>query len=366
MASVSITVRRKNGVTRYIPRWRNGGRGYPVQHGGSFRTLKEARIRANLIAGELAAGRNPADLLQTFKQDAAPRQVVTLSAWFDRFIESRIDVGKSAISLYGNARDKLGRLADHDPATLKASDIQGWIADNSKLSPKTVRHYLSSLRQVVDFAEVEPNPARSPRVKVPALKREELVPPSREEFDALLDKLAAKMVLPVKLMECCGLRVGEVCHMMFGDVDFADGRLRISRARTKGGTAGQRWLPVPDVLTGELDALVPLEDRAAAKHVFNLTAATVRDSIARACKLAGIAHYHPHDLRHRRISLWVAHGMDAVTVKTWAGHSNASMSLDTYSHVVIDHANDPWKKFWVVAYTGARVARVWPRENDPA
>ncbi|HVD04633.1 MAG TPA: tyrosine-type recombinase/integrase [Gemmatimonadaceae bacterium] len=99
--------------------------------------------------------------------------------------------------------------------------------------------------------------------------------------------------------------------------------------------------------------------------MFSLTDGQIRDSITRACKLAKIAHYHPHDLRHRRVSLWVAHGIDPVTVKTWAGHTNASMSLDTYSHVVIDHAKDEWRDFWIDTYSRARVARVWSREPDP-
>jgi integrase len=92
--------------------------------------------------------------------------------------------------------------------------------------------------------------------------------------------------------------------------------------------------------------------------VFSLTDGQIRDSITRACTVAKIAHYHPHDLRHRRISLWVAHGIDPITVKTWAGHTNASMSLDVYSHVVIDHAKDEWRGFWIDNYSRARVARV--------
>jgi integrase len=97
----------------------------------------------------------------------------------------------------------------------------------------------------------------------------------------------------------------------------------------------------------------------------NTEADCVDHSITRACKLAKIAHYHPHDLRHRRVSLWVAHGIDPITVKTWAGHSNASMSLDTYAHVVIDHAKDEWRDFWIDNYSRARVARVWPEEGSP-
>ena len=64
MASLVITTRQTTSGPRYVVRFRLGGRAYPVQHGGSFKTMKEAKVRRDLIAGELAAGRNPAVLLQ--------------------------------------------------------------------------------------------------------------------------------------------------------------------------------------------------------------------------------------------------------------------------------------------------------------
>ncbi len=90
------------------------------------------------------------------------------------------------------------------------------------------------------------------------------------------------------------------------------------------------------------------------------------NELYRACRNAGIAAYSPHDLRHRGISLWVAHGFDAVAVKTWAGHPRASMSLDVYSHVVIDPAADEWRDFWRGAYIAARSPGVVPVWSDEA
>jgi hypothetical protein len=79
MASASIITRITRTGRRFVVRYRLGGRAYQIQHGGSFRTLKEAKTRRDLVAGELAAGRNPGDLLRamttpvvmrTFKQVA--------------------------------------------------------------------------------------------------------------------------------------------------------------------------------------------------------------------------------------------------------------------------------------------------------
>lgn len=97
---------------------------------------------------------------------------------------------------------------------------------------------------------------------------------------------------------------------------------------------------------------VPLEDRHRDRRVFaGLTDHQVRDDVALACRYAGIADYHPHTLRHRRCSLWIAgHGLDAVNVKRWSGHSRPSILTDVYSHVVTDAEGDEWRDFWLGAY----------------
>jgi integrase len=56
--------------------------------------------------------------------------------------------------------------------------------------------------------------------------------------------------------------------------------------------------------------------------------------MARACKQASIPHFHPHDLRHRRITIWHHEGIPARVLAERAGHARASMSLDAYSHVM--------------------------------
>jgi integrase len=57
-------------------------------------------------------------------------------------------------------------------------------------------------------------------------------------------------------------------------------------------------------------------------------------AMARACKLANVPHYHPHDLRHRRLTIWHQAGVPAREVAHRSGHSRTSEALDTYSHVM--------------------------------
>ena len=68
MASVSIRRRETGSGPRFQVRYRLGGRAYPLVHGGSFKTLKDARARRDLIGGELAAGRNPAENLRALTE----------------------------------------------------------------------------------------------------------------------------------------------------------------------------------------------------------------------------------------------------------------------------------------------------------
>jgi integrase len=59
--------------------------------------------------------------------------------------------------------------------------------------------------------------------------------------------------------------------------------------------------------------------------------------MARACKAAGIAHYHPHDLRHRYASVQIGRGVPVTAVAAQLGHSKKSITLDVYSHVLVDN-----------------------------
>ena len=47
-----------------------------------------------------------------------------------------------------------------------------------------------------------------------------------------------------------------------------------------------------------------------------------------------VPHYHPHDLRHGRITIWHQSGVPARELAERAGHARPSMSLDVYSHVM--------------------------------
>jgi integrase len=50
----------------------------------------------------------------------------------------------------------------------------------------------------------------------------------------------------------------------------------------------------------------------------------------------GLALYSPHDLRHRYASVKVREGVPVTDLAAQLGHARKSMTLDTYSHVLLD------------------------------
>src|SRR5439155_24295128 len=84
-----------------------------------------------------------------------------------------------------------------------------------------------------------------------------------------------------------------------------------------------------------LAALCPPEDRTPDRRVFmGLTESGVRDAMRRACTAAQIPHYHPHDLRHRRATIWHHAGMPARELAHRGGWSRATVPLEVYAHVM--------------------------------
>jgi integrase len=90
----------------------------------------------------------------------------------------------------------------------------------------------------------------------------------------------------------------------------------------------------PDVFQAVTDT-VPREDRDLAGPVFaGFGIDRFRTAISRACKAAGVPVFSPHDLRHRRATLWHLQGVPIADAAAWLGHSPAE-HLATYAHATL-------------------------------
>jgi integrase len=132
------------------------------------------------------------------------------------------------------------------------------------------------------------------------------------------------------------MRAGELSKLEWQDVDEAGSRFRIRGGKT---AAARRWLAVPEWLMDELGSTIPHDDRTPERRVFpGATRQVLGMAMRRGCQAAGLALYSPHDLRHRYASVKVKEGVPVTELAAQLGHARKSMTLDTYSHVLLNDA----------------------------
>jgi integrase len=145
-------------------------------------------------------------------------------------------------------------FGDSDPQAISVSDVQEWIGQNADLNPSSFRPYIGSLRLLLDFAGIDPNPARDKRIKLPRVELAEIEPPTSEQVETIIGNVKPRWQLPLRTLEQSRMRVGELTALEWRDVDVAGSRFRIRGGKT---AAARRWLAVPAWLMVEVQATLP-------------------------------------------------------------------------------------------------------------
>lgn len=144
-----------------------------------------------------------------------------------------------------------------------------------------------------------------------------------------------------------GLRVGELCGLTWGDIDFENGTLSVKRTVQRINKRGSseviigspksrtsvRVVPIPQFL---LDLL--LQKRKSNK-IFLVSGTgkpteprTVQyrfKAVLKACQLRSVPF---HLLRHTYATVCIANGFDPKTLSELLGHADASITLNRYVH----------------------------------
>jgi integrase len=160
-----------------------------------------------------------------------------------------------------------------------------------------------------------------------------VTPPTAEHVEAAVRLLPTRYRLPALVLDASGMRVGEFEQLTWGDVDEPRGRWRVSAGVAK--TEAARWVTPPPLLFEAAMALVPRDDRAPERRVFQgFGSDKFRTALTRACTAAGIPTFSPHDFRHRRVSLLHLGGMPWARIGELVGHGDLVATARTYTHVV--------------------------------
>ena len=149
-----------------------------------------------------------------------------------------------------------------------------------------------------------------------------------------------------------GLRRGEICGLRWQDFDEKAGRLQIRRSVTTkegGGVAvgqtktstGIRTIQLPP---STVELLKVRKKKSFSDWIFPnptvpeipMSPATAYRRMKTLLRYAGLPSIRFHDLRHTFATHALTSGVDAKTLSGILGHTNASFTLDTYTHMTTD------------------------------
>jgi integrase len=301
---------------------------------------------------------------QAARSDDRETTAAYLSRWLDTSARQRVRprtlhgyrqiVDNHLVPALG--RIQLAKLAPSDlQAMLNAKSIAG-------ASPQTVRNIHAVLRRAINQAVrwqlVSSNVASM--VDLPRAERHEVPALSPTGARAVLDAVRGdRLEGLVTLTLLSGLRQGEALGLRWQDLDLEAGTLSVRHAlqRLDGRTElvepkttrSRRNLPLSPALVAALreHRKRQLSERLwagsrwqEADYVFTTRIGTPLDGTDTTKRFqallaaAGVPRMRFHDLRHGAASLLLAQGVHPRVVMEQLGHSQISLTMNTYSHVV--------------------------------
>lgn len=308
--------------------------------------------------------------------DLTEESSMTLSRWLDKWLEEYIKGTIRESTLEGYQRDLNNHVKPHLGAKplrkVTAVDLhslyqklleQGRIKSRNHaagLSPTTVRSIHNiihhALRTAVENGLLPANPADG--VIPPKIVRETKSILNQEQLDRFKSAVKQDWVWRDFFLTelTTGLRRGELCGLRWSDFDETAGTLNVRRtihAKKGGGVeegatktyAGTRTILLPSS-TAQL--LRERKESALTEWIFPnplcpehpVSPGSAYRRLKGLLEEAGLPDLRFHDLRHTFATHALASGVDAKTLSGILGHTKASFTLDTYTHVTGDmHRN---------------------------
>lgn len=233
-------------------------------------------------------------------------------------------------------------------------------------SNSTIEKIFLMLKTAFDIAldegVITKNPMRSqtlrrPRSRKPDKKVRALTPEEQKLFiDALENRKPPmgrndyRLQLFIELYS--GMRMGEINALTIDSIDLVNKVVHVTSTISKGvgnnwflkdGTktaAGVRDVPISNTLRPYLEEALRRYKRNKQKLIFYdhttksvITTSQVNSYYKRVCNSVGIETSGQHSLRHTFATRCIESGIPAVVLKTWLGHTDIHMTIDTYTDV---------------------------------
>ena len=246
---------------------------------------------------------------------------------------------------------------------LRPQDVSQFITAKLEegLSPRRVEYLRAVLRKALNDAVRWDLVLRNVAAlsTPPRVEHKEVHPFTPDEARQFLESVRGADLEPLYVLAICtGLRQGELLALRWSDVDLAAGRVHVRRSlqRAKGAPMfsspkterSRRSVPLPGRATVALQELAQRQGKVSVENAAATTEAlvfcgaggapllpsSVSHSFTAAVAAAGLRHQRFHDLRHACASYLLAEGVSARVVMEMLGHSQITLTLQTYSHLM--------------------------------
>lgn len=187
-----------------------------------------------------------------------------------------------------------------------------------------------------------------------------------DELKTVIDKARGTQIEPVVMLASWfGLRRGEIIGLRWSSISFDAKVLSITGVVKDKGDSGSkiknmyyaptaktksslRSFPLNDEMVTYLKNLKAQQDRRRTQKDYNnswgdfvcvrnngdlIPLEYVSRAFPKLCEECGLRKLKLHELRHTNISLLLSEGASMKEVQEWAGHSNYSVTANTYAHV---------------------------------
>lgn len=330
MASVYIVPRdtRSKGM-RYSVRCEMPNR--PILRLGTFGDEKQAWSR-KLAALDLIS-KHPSDhsaynALTSFDAPPPPPSR-TLGQVADAWLETLQDLADGTVRGYRISRRSLpGWLCEKDPSSVTFDDLQRFATERSRdYKRSTISKDMGVIRQALDHAGLQHNPARGRRIRLPREAQRVYRLPTRAQLEEIHRVLPARSPL-MTFLEHTGLRIEEAAALRWADFDWKRDRFLVPSGKT---VNSRRWV---EHLPGTPD--FPRPTNSYDRRVFERPgASSLTGSLRWAHFNRGAFRMSSHEFRHLHASrLLHDRTLSPAQIAARLGHANPSMTLTTYSHVL--------------------------------
>lgn len=298
---------------------------------------------------------------------------MTLGQWLDKWLADymTLTVRESTLSSYKSITKHHIKplLGDEKISSITTGDIQkmyNWLRENGRvsehyekgnaLSDTVIRRIHMTLHQALDVAVRERLIPKNPTdgTIIPKVNYAPKQILTEEQLEKFLEVLKQDPLwydfFYTELTT--GMRRGEICGLKWQDFDDKTGRLHIHRSvsNRKGGgirvgetktESGARTILLPPS-TAEI--LKQRKKKSYSEWIFHnptvpelpMNPSSAYRHLKTLLKNAELPLIRFHDLRHTFATHALNSGVDAKTLSGILGHTNASFTLDTYTHMTTD------------------------------